>query len=155
MTIHQLLSLKHILLDLEVDNKFDAIHALVDTFIGTIDAEQLLEIREAIVSREKIMSTGVGQGLAIPHGKTDAVDQYYAAFARLKAPIAFNSIDSVPVQLIFLIVGPYSDHRSHIRLLSRVSTLMNYDDFRTDLLAVQNEEELIEHFKEKELRQFS
>lgn len=155
MTIHQLLSLKHILLDLEVDNKFDAIHALVDTFIGTIDAEQLLEIREAVVSREKIMSTGVGQGLAIPHGKSDAVDQYYAAFARLKEPIAFKSIDSLPVQLIFLIVGPYSDHRSHIRLLSRVSTLMNYDDFRTELLAVQNEEELIEHLKEKELRQFS
>ena len=155
MTIHQLLSLKHILLDLEVVNKFDAIHALVDTLIGTIDTEQLLEIREAIVSREKIMSTGVGQGLAIPHGKTDAVDQYYAAFARLKEPIEFNSIDSAPVQLIFLIVGPYSDHRSYIRLLSRVSTLMNYDDFRTDLLDVQNEKELIEHFKEKELRQFS
>ena len=150
MTIHQLLSLKHILLDLEVDNKFDAIHALVDTFIGTIDAEQLLEIREAIVSREKIMSTGVGQGLAIPHGKTDAVDQYYAAFARLKEPIAFNSIDSVPVQLIFLIVGPYSDHRSHIRLLSRVSTLMNYDDFRSNLLNVSNHEDLIELFKQKE-----
>ncbi len=155
MSIHQLLSLKHILLDLEVVNKFDAIHALVDTLIGTIDTEQLLEIREAIVSREKIMSTGVGQGLAIPHGKTDAVDQYYAAFARLKEPIEFNSIDSAPVQLIFLIVGPYSDHRSYIRLLSRVSTLMNYDDFRTDLLDVQNEKELIEHFKEKELRQFS
>ena len=87
MTIHQLLSLKHILLDLEVDNKFDAIHALVDTFIGTIDTESLLEIREAIVSREKIMSTGVGQGLAIPHGKSYAVYQYHASFARLNDPI--------------------------------------------------------------------
>lgn len=155
MSIHQLLSLKHILLDLEVVNKFDAIHALVDTLIGTIDTEQLLEIREAIVSREKIMSTGVGQGLAIPHGKTDAVDQYYAAFARLKEPIEFNSIDSAPVQLIFLIVGPYSDHRSYIRLLSRVSTLMNYDDFRSNLLNVSNHEDLIELFKQKEFHQFN
>jgi mannitol/fructose-specific phosphotransferase system IIA component (Ntr-type) len=53
-----------------------------------------------------------------------------------------------------LIVGPYADHRSHIRLLSKVSTLMNYDDFRSDLLVIKNEIELIEHFKEKEVRQF-
>ena len=155
MTIYQLLSPKNILLELEVDYKFDAINALVDTFVDVIENELLEEIREAIISREKIMSTGIGQGLAIPHGKTDGVTQNYAAFARLKEPIEFNSIDSTPVQLIFLMVSPYSDQRSHIRLLSRVSTLMNYDDFRTDLLDVQNEKELIEHFKEKELRQFS
>ena len=154
MTIHPLLSPEHILLDLQVHDKFEAIHALVDTFVGTINPELLVEIREAIISREKIMSTGVGQGLAIPHGKTDAVNKNYAAFARLKEPIEFNSIDAMPVQLIFLIVGPYADHRSHIRLLSKVSTLMNYDDFRSDLFVIKNEIELIEHFKEKEVRQF-
>ena len=101
------------------------------------------------------MSTGIGQGLAIPHGKTDAITQNYAAFARLKEPIEFNSIDSKPVQLIFLMVSPYSDQRSHIRLLSRVSTLMNYDDFRSNLLIVPNQEDLIELFKQKEFHQFN
>ena len=155
MTIYQLLSPKNILLELEVDYKFDAINALVDTFVGVIENELLEEIREAIISREKIMSTGIGQGLAIPHGKTDGVTQNYAAFARLKEPIEFNSIDSKPVQLIFLMVSPYSDQRSHIRLLSRVSTLMNYDDFRSNLLIVPNQEDLVELFKQKEFHQFN
>lgn len=155
MTIYQLLSPKNILLELEVEYKFDAINALVDTFVDVIENELLEEIREAIISREKIMSTGIGQGLAIPHGKTDAITQNYAAFARLKKPIEFNSIDSKPVQLIFLMVSPYSDQRSHIRLLSRVSTLMNYDDFRSNLLNVPNHEDLIELFKQKEFHQFN
>ena len=155
MTIYQLLSPKNILLELEVDYKFDAINALVDTFVDVIENELLEEIREAIISREKIMSTGIGQGLAIPHGKTDAITQNYAAFARLKEPIEFNSIDSKPVQLIFLMVSPYSDQRSHIRLLSRVSTLMNYDDFRSNLLIVPNQEDLVELFKQKEFYQFN
>ena len=155
MTIYQLLSPKNILLELEVEYKFDAINALVDTFVDVIGNELLEEIREAIISREKIMSTGIGQGLAIPHGKTDAITQNYAAFARLKEPIEFNSIDSKPVQLIFLMVSPYSDQRSHIRLLSRVSTLMNYDDFRSNLLNVPNHEDLIELFKQKEFHQFN
>ena len=155
MTIYQLLSPKNILLELEVDYKFDAINALVDTFVDVIENELLEEIREAIISREKIMSTGIGQGLAIPHGKTDAITQNYVAFARLKEPIEFNSIDSKPVQLIFLMVSPYSDQRSHIRLLSRVSTLMNYDDFRSNLLIVPNQEDLVELFKQKEFHQFN
>jgi len=155
LTIHQLLHSKNILLELEVEYKFDAINALVDTFVDVIENELLEEIREAIISREKIMSTGIGQGLAIPHGKTDAITQNYAAFARLKEPIEFNSIDSKPVQLIFLMVSPYSDQRSHIRLLSRVSTLMNYDDFRSNLLNVPNHEDLIELFKQKEFHQFN
>ena len=155
MTIHQLLHSKNILLDIQVEDKFDAINALVDTFVDIMDGELLEEIRGAIISREKIMSTGVGQGLAIPHGKTDAITQNYAAFARLKEPIEFNSIDSKPVQLIFLMVSPYSDQRSHIRLLSRVSTLMNYDDFRSNLLNVPNHEDLIELFKQKEFHQFN
>lgn len=155
MTIYQLLSPKNILLELEVEYKFDAINALVDTFVDVIENELLEEIREAIISREKIMSTGIGQGLAIPHGKTDAITQNYAAFARLKEPIEFNSIDSKPVQLIFLMVSPYSDQRSHIRLLSRVSTLMNYDEFRSNLLNVPNHEDLIELFKQKEFHQFN
>ena len=105
MTIYQLLSPKNILLELEVEYKFDAINALVDTFVDVIENELLEEIREAIISREKIMSTGIGQGLAIPHGKTDAITQNYAAFARLKKPIEFNSIDSKPIQLILLMVS--------------------------------------------------
>ena len=154
MTIHQLLRSKNILLDLQVRDKFDAINALVDTFVDVIESELLEEIREAIISREKIMSTGVGQGLAIPHGKTHAVDDNFVAFARLKEPIEFNSIDSRPVQLVFLMVGPYSDHRRHIRILSRVSTLMNYDDFRADLLVATDPENLVQLFKQKELAQY-
>ena len=76
--------------DIQVEDKFDAINALVDTFVDVMDGELLEEIREAIISREKLCQL-VGQGLAIPHGKTDAIDENYVAFARSRTSrIQFN-----------------------------------------------------------------
>lgn len=70
----------------------------------------------------------MGKGFAIPHGKTDEIKDIVAAFAILKEPIDFDSIDLEPVKFIFLIVGKESLLNAHIKLLSRISRLMNKDD---------------------------
>lgn len=112
------------------------------------------KVREAIFEREKIMSTGVGNGFAIPHGKSDAVLDIVAAFAITEEPIDYESLDEQPVHLIFLLVGKDSMVGPHIKLLSRISRLMNKEDFRKKLLDAKTSKEVIEIFKNEEAQYF-
>lgn len=154
MQIHELLTPKHIVLDVKAADKFQSIHALIDLFSDLWSTETLKQVRDAVITRESIMSTGVGQALAIPHGKTDALLDTYVAFARLSTPVDFESIDKQPVQLIFLLVGPHSDHRNHIKRLSRISKLMNYGTFRDGLYRSSSPEQIIQVIKETEQHYF-
>ncbi len=92
------------------------------------------KIRDAIFNRERIMSTGVGKGFAIPHGKTDGITDMVAAFGITETDINFESLDGEPVRLIFLLVGKENLVGPHLKLLSRISRLLNKDYFRTKLL---------------------
>ena len=140
--------------DLEVKNKKQAINAMVDMLSSKMDAEALEEVRSKVFERESIMSTGVGKALAIPHCKTKAVEENFAAFAKLNKPLNYDSIDSEPVKLIFLLVGPDSKHSHHIKLLSRISRLMNSASFRDKILASETSEIILEAFKEEEEKYF-
>ncbi len=112
------------------------------------------KVREAIFEREKIMSTGVGNGFAIPHGKSDAVLDIVAAFAITEEPIDYESLDEQPVHLIFLLIGKDSMVGPHIKLLSRISRLMNKEDFRRKLLEAKTPKEVIDIFKSEEAQYF-
>lgn len=97
------------------------------------------------------MSTGVGGGFAIPHGKTDGVVDLVGAIATTALPIDFESLDEQPVRIIFLLVGPESMVGPHIKILSRISRLMNREDFRNRLLAAASPSEVYELIKQEEL----
>jgi fructose-specific phosphotransferase system IIA component len=125
--------------------------AIVNNSPKILDIEK---VREAIFEREKIMSTGVGNGFAIPHGKTDAVLDIVAAFAITEEPIDYESLDEQPVRLIFLLVGKDSMVGPHIKLLSRISRLMNKEEFRTKLLQAVSPKDVIEIFKSEEATYF-
>jgi mannitol/fructose-specific phosphotransferase system IIA component (Ntr-type) len=99
---------------------------------------------------EKIMSTGVGNGFAIPHGKTDAVADIVAAFGITAQPIPYQSLDEKPVRLVFLLVGKDNLVGPHIKLLSRISRLMNKEEFRNKLLETKSPQEIIETFRNEE-----
>jgi PTS system nitrogen regulatory IIA component len=81
-------------------------------------------IFEVLMAREKLGTTGVGNGIAIPHGKIPNLDRLYGLFARLEHPIDFNSIDEQPVDLIFLLLAPESAGADHLKALARVSRLL-------------------------------
>ena len=108
------------------------------------------KMRTAIFEREKIMSTGVGSGFAIPHGKTDAVSNIVAAFATTETAIDYQSLDEQPVRLIFLLVGRDTMVGPHIKLLSRISRLMNKEDFRKKLLGASDVAGMLQIFKDEE-----
>ncbi len=112
------------------------------------------KVKDAIFEREKIMSTGVGNGFAIPHGKTDAVSDIVAAFAVTAEPIDYQSLDEQPVRLVFLLVGKDSMVGPHIKLLSRISRLMNKEEFRKKLLSAASPKDVLEIFRTEEATYF-
>ena len=81
-------------------------------------------IFDVLVEREKLGTTGVGNGIAIPHGKLATLTRLYGLFARLEKPIDFDSIDEQPVDLIFLLLAPKSAGADHLKALARISRLL-------------------------------
>lgn len=155
MNLFSLLDQFTVLPNFAVGSKKELINALVDTLKDKLESEEQLEkVRSAVFEREKVMSTGVGKGLAIPHTKTKAVDENLAAFALLKEPLDFDSIDNEPVRLVFLLVGPESNNSQHIKLLSRISRLMNSGSFREKILSCNTTEELLNAFQDEEEKYF-
>jgi fructose-specific phosphotransferase system IIA component len=154
MNLFALLDDANVLPTLDAVNKEVAINLMIDTLADKVDEQTLAQIRRGVLERESVMSTGVGKGLAIPHCKTKVVTENFAAFARLTQPIDFKSIDGVPVQIIFLLVGPDGKHSDHIKLLSRISRLMNSASFHEKLLKSDTSQRIIEAFKEEEEKYF-
>jgi mannitol/fructose-specific phosphotransferase system IIA component (Ntr-type) len=155
MKIYQLLTKQTVKARLAVSTKEETLDAVINLLSPSVNPSQLEQIRTAVKERESIMSTGVGKGLAIPHAKVLGLVENYAAFALLENGIDYHSIDNAPVQLVFLIVGPVSHNSEHIKLLSRISRLMNNDDFRQKLYDSADEESIISAFKEEEERFFN
>ena len=146
MKISDILEEKLILANLSGTTKTDIINAVVDLVSQSSKVLDKEKVRSAVFEREKIMSTGVGNGFAIPHGKTDAVSDVVAAFAVTAGPIDYQSLDEKPVRLVFLLVGKDSMVGPHIKLLSRISRLMNKEEFRNKLLASTSSAEFFEAF---------
>src|SRR5512133_3202238 len=134
MKISDILTEDLVVTGLQGKTKDDIIDAMIDLVAASPKVQDKEKVREAIFEREKIMSTGVGNGFAIPHGKTDAVSDIVAAFAVTKKPINYEALDEQPVRLIFLLIGKGNMVGPHIKLLSRISRLMNKEEFRKKLL---------------------
>lgn len=81
-------------------------------------------IFDTLVARERLGSTGVGHGIAIPHGKVPELDRVYGFFARLERPLPFEAIDEQPVDLVFLLLAPDTANAEHLKALSRVSRML-------------------------------
>ena len=150
MNIVSLLDSSTVLPDLKASTKEEVLNELISSLSSKVSEDELEAIREAVFEREKIMSTGVGKGLAIPHGKASGITDNYAAFALLNSPVEYEAIDSEPVTMVFLLVGPQSSNSFHIKMLSRISRLMNNSDFRKELNNCGTAEEIISTFREEE-----
>ncbi len=136
--------------NLEGTTKDEVINALIEVVGSQPAVTNKEKVREAIFERERIMSTGVGKGFAVPHGKTDAVTDIVGAFAVTAHPVDYQSLDEQPVRLLFLLVGRDNMVGPHIKLLSRISRLMNKDEFRQKLLNAATPAQIIEAFQQEE-----
>jgi len=149
---HQFLTADTVRVGLPGRTKDDVINALLDvvaTHPAVIDPEAM---RRAVFEREQMMSTGVGKSLGLPHAKTAAVTETIAAFAITADPVDFGAIDDQKVRLVFLLVGTEAAKSEHIKILSRISRLLNRDAFRERLLQARDAEEVLALLEEGELQ---
>src|SRR5713226_1929218 len=154
MKITEVLEEKLVQTNLPGATKEEIINAMIDLVAKSNRVIDKEKVRQAIFEREKIMSTGVGNGFAIPHGKTEAVSDIVAAFATTARPIDYQSLDEKPVRLVFLLIGKDNMVGPHIKLLSRISRLMGKEDFRNRLLELKTPHEVLESFRQEEATYF-
>ena len=128
-------------LNIEASDKTSVLTELVDVLAATGKVQDRDELLRVIIDREKLMSTGIGNGVALPHGKTNVVENSVAAIATLSTPIDFDSLDDKPVQIILLLVGTEENVGGHLRLLSRISRMVGSENFRSSLMAARTVEE--------------
>ena len=104
------------------------------------DREQVLQ---AVLDREKIMSTGIGDGIAIPHGKSAAVTELVAAMGTQRRGVDFDALDGEPAFVFFLLVSPANVSGPHIKALARISRLLKNDEFKKKLIEADSAAEII------------
>jgi fructose PTS system EIIBC or EIIC component len=154
MKICDILRVDKIIPSLKGKEKNEVIDELVNLFKNDPRVKDVDDLRIAVQEREKIMSTGVGKGFGIPHAKTNSVNDIIAAFGKLDEPIDFQALDEQPVNLVFLLVGKENMVGPHIKLLSRISRMMNKDEFRESLAKAKSAQEIYSLFEEEEKQYF-
>jgi PTS system nitrogen regulatory IIA component len=123
MQLSNLLSTDAVVASLKVTSKKQALQDL-SQLAGKITGLASRDIFETLLQRERLGSTGLGHGIAIPHGKLPELNQLYGVFARLESPIDFDAMDNQPVDLIFLLLAPESAGADHLKALARVSRML-------------------------------
>jgi len=135
---------------MQAEDKQAAIAELVDV----LDENGLISDRdtvlEAVLTREKTRSTGIGSGIAIPHGKCKAVKELVMAVGILAEPVDFESVDGKPVKIILMLVSPLDQTGPHIQALAKISRLMLDQEFKESCEKVESAEQLYELIRKKE-----
>ncbi|MCB2296151.1 fructose PTS transporter subunit IIA, partial [Clostridium algoriphilum] len=143
MKITELLKKNTIILDLKSNSKAE----VIDELVNKLDSAGMLndkeEYKKAILKREADFSTGIGEGIAIPHAKVAAVKTPALAFGRSTAGIDFDSLDDSPANIFFMIAATEGANNTHLETLSRLSTLLMNEDFKKKLLIVKTPEEVL------------
>jgi PTS system fructose-specific IIC component/PTS system nitrogen regulatory IIA component len=120
---------------LEAEDKDEVFEELVDQFCHGAKSNLRDELLDALREREAKMSTGIRQGIAIPHGKTNAVSRVSGVLGVSKKGIDYDALDGKPVYLLFMILTPELEAENHLRVLKRLAELLDNPQFYTELLA--------------------
>lgn len=148
--VSELLRPENIRIGLPGATKQEVVDRLIDVLDGAPEVLNLEAARADVWTREEQMSTGVGNGVALPHARSGAVRGTVLAFATAAEPIDFGSIDGEPVQLLFLMLGPEAAVDRHVRLLGRISRIMAAPSIRERLIEAASPEEVLDIISEAE-----
>ncbi len=143
MDITSFITADSVAVGLEVKSKDELIEKLLVLANKSGKVINLSEVRNAVLEREKLLSTGIGDGIAIPHAKTQSVSDTVCSVAILKNAVDFDSVDGVPVDVAFLLLGRESNVGAHLRLLSRISRYLCEPEKISKLRTAKNIEELL------------
>lgn len=154
MKITDLLSKSSIELNLKASSKEEVIKKVVEKMNATGNITDKAEYERLVFEREKEGTTGVGEGIAIPHGKSDVVKAPTLVAAVIPDGVDYDSLDGKPVNLLFLIAAPNTKDNIHLDVLSRLSTLLMDEDFRNKLITAKTKEEFLKYIDEAEKEKF-
>lgn len=129
-------------ISLETSNKKQVINLLADLLAADPVVQDAEQMKQAIWNREKQISTGIGEGIAIPHARTKAVTGFAVALARVKNGVDFDAVDKKPVHLVFMIVAGDNQDKTYIKLLSRLMLRMKNTELVQQLLEAKESEDI-------------
>ena len=150
MRLTEILKPANIKLPLNAKTKTEAIGELVDVLGASGEVTDSKKVLDSVLERESTRTTGIGNGLGIPHGKCNGVNHLVMAIGRPATPIDFQSIDGRPVNLIWLLASPPDQTGPHIHALARISRLMTIERFRQALVAAQTPQQLYDAIVQQE-----
>ncbi|PKN76305.1 MAG: PTS fructose transporter subunit IIA [Deltaproteobacteria bacterium HGW-Deltaproteobacteria-10] len=142
MRLEQFLKLEYLEDNLQANNKTEALTELSEMVIKGHLKLNKLKIFEVLQQREKLGSTGIGDGVAIPHGKIGNLDELIVVFARCKKGVDFESIDGKPVHLFFLLLAPENSTGQHLKALAKISKMLKAGNFRKKLMDAKSNSDL-------------
>lgn len=145
MKIMDFLSRQAIVMDIKSAKKEDVVKEMVEALInaGDIDKRYRAKLFEALMARESLGSTAIGQGVAIPHAKCDCVTKLVAGFGLSKKGVDFDSLDGEPVYIFFLLVAPQDSAGPHLKALARISRLLKDKYFRDSLRTCEDDKTIV------------
>lgn len=152
MRILDFLTYEAIIPSLDAATKEDALKELVQPVVkanSRVDRDRLIKI---LIDRESLGSTGIGGGIAIPHGTLEGLDRLMASFGKSDRGIDFSSMDHKPAHLFFLLVAPKNSASDHLKALARISRLFKDPLLKRDLQSAQTADEIYRLLEESDLR---
>ncbi|MDR1087051.1 MAG: PTS sugar transporter subunit IIA [Endomicrobium sp.] len=150
MKIMDFLSQDTIIVDLKATDKKSAIIELTEVLKNNKKIKNSEDIINIVLEREKLGSTGIGQGVAIPHGKTDLLQEQVGVLGISRKGIEFNSLDGEPVHIIFLLVGPIEVAGQHLKALSRISRLFKDKFLRQAIKEAKTTQEVVKLIQQED-----
>ena len=150
MSLEQMLKKEYLNGNLQAKNKTEALSELSEIVIKDSLNLNKLNIYDALLQREKLGSTGIGDGVAIPHGKISSLEQVIVAFGRSKNGVAFDSIDGKPVHIFFLLLAPENSTSQHLKTLAKICRMLKTGNFRQRLLDAESTSDLYEIIMEED-----
>jgi mannitol/fructose-specific phosphotransferase system IIA component (Ntr-type) len=150
MKINEILERNCIKVPLNGATKEEIISELVALMAGAGLIENQPDLLRSAMEREGLMSTGIGKGVAIPHGRTKELKKMAGAFGISRQPVDFGSLDDQPVQIFFFVATPQNFIADHVKALALVSRLLNRDQIREQLVKAANADEVLKIFSQVE-----
>lgn len=137
MKISELLDKESIIAKLESSDKPGVINELAEKIAPQTNASAD-QIAEVLAGRERLGSTGIGEGIAIPHGKLPQVDRIVVGFGLSKNGVEYESLDNKPVHIFFLLLTPENSTGGHLKVLAQISKMLKIDHFKSELIAADS-----------------
>jgi PTS system nitrogen regulatory IIA component len=152
MKISDILVRDAVILDLAARAKRDVLAEMAKALANAVAGLDEAKLFEVLVEREKLQSTGIGEAVAIPHGKLPGLSRLLASFARSREGVDFDSIDGHSTHLFFLLVVPESSGGQHLKALARISRFLRDASFRKRLLEAETQEEVCRAIEEEDAK---